>query len=144
MSEKNGFFVAPGLDKEKNAVKYEEKTNIDKRTGANSVTKESSYFTFATDLDTPLEDPPRGGSSNEPKTVPNVDPIIKRRKKKKLHPPVVNADYPWFERHEFIVTQLRKEPYVIEKLLESITWMVSSSRASGTFSNKSSLAATAP
>lgn len=42
--------------------------------------------------------------------------------------PVKAANYPWFERREFVGTELRKEPYVIEKLPEigtapSINWM---------------------
>ena len=34
-----------------------------------------------------------------------------KKEGKKKHPLVRNADYPWFERHEFIGTELRKKPY---------------------------------
>lgn len=58
------------------------------------------------------------------------DIIIRRKpgKGKDTHYPVNSENYPWFERSEFVGTQLRKEPYVIERLPEigatpSINWV---------------------
>lgn len=58
------------------------------------------------------------------------DIIVRRKpgKRKDIHYPVNTENYPWFERSEFVGTQLRKEPYVIERLPEigatpSINWV---------------------
>jgi len=58
------------------------------------------------------------------------DIIVRRKpgKRKDIHYSVNAENYPWFERSEFVSTQLRKEPYVIERLPEigatpSINWV---------------------
>lgn len=58
------------------------------------------------------------------------DIVIRRKpgKRKDIPYPVNAENYPWFERSEFVGTQLRKEPYVIERLPEigatpSINWV---------------------
>lgn len=58
------------------------------------------------------------------------DIVIRRKpgKRKDIPYPVNTEKYPWFERSEFVGTQLRKEPYVMERLPEigatpSINWV---------------------
>ena len=120
MSGKNGFFVAPDLDDEVKDNTPKEKAAGKEKPGLSAEVKGTSNpFFYLSDLD----GNPGTGKSRE--TAPgNVGdagkaPDIELRKRGRRKRAVAEeADYPWFERREFVGTKLRKEPYVIEKLPE--------------------------
>jgi len=100
MSEKNGFFAAPNLDEEESVIRPDGKPKDDIQASSAVESKETPSSSFV--------------MSNLDGNPMSVQPHV--------------ADYPWFERREFVGTQLRKEPYVIEKLPEigatpSINWV---------------------
>lgn len=132
MPDKNGFFAAPNLDDEESVIipsvtaKRNEHADLPSGTAGTS----DSFF-MVSDLDgNPISVQPRNDNPDEPKIVQNIPDAIRRkpRKEKKYRSPVSNANYPWFERRESVGIQLRKEPFVIEKLPEigatpSINWV---------------------
>lgn len=132
MTEKNGFFAAPDLDGDESIKKTKKKINNDERDSSDSgSTGTSNLFFIMADLDgNPISDQSRKDTLGSSKTVRKDAGLIRREpgRGKGKHPPVKNAEYPWFERREFVGIQLRKEPYVIEKLPEigatpSINWL---------------------
>lgn len=110
MFKKNAFLTALNSDEERSA-KQREKAASHGRTGSAPESKDASGFYKPGDLDW---EPPRGPS---------------RPHSPKKNPPLATpAKYPWFKRCEPVGIQLRKEPYVIEKLPEigatpSINWV---------------------
>lgn len=132
MSEKNDFFVAPSLDEEESIIRPKGKANDEEYAASGSGAAETpNSFFFLSDLDgNRMSDQPHKDTSERfgiarksPETVHR-----KPRNGKKIYPPAEAANYPWFERREFVSTQLRKEPYIIEKLPEigatpSINWL---------------------
>ena len=132
MSKKNGFFAAPNLDDEESTVKPKEETaNKATPSASSGVKKATNSFFFLSDLDgNPVSGQPQNEVSESPGvTWESPDPVRRKPPKgKKIYPPAKAADYPWFERREFVDTKLRVEPYVIEKLPEigatpSINWI---------------------
>lgn len=132
MSEKSGFFAAPNLDDEESITRPNKKAGSDGHTGSNTGPKETSRSFFVLrDLDgNPMGAQPGRDTSEKPEGVQKGFGTVRRKpsKEKKTQPPASAANYPWFERREFVGTQLRKEPYVIEKLPEigatpSINWL---------------------
>lgn len=132
MTEKNGFFAAPNLDEEESVIRPDVKSKDDIQVSSAVEPKEtpSSFFVMS-DLDgNPISAQPHNDTATSSGSVWKVPDTVRRkpRKDKKSYPPVKAADYPWFERREFVGTQLRKEPYAIEKLPEigatpSINWL---------------------
>lgn len=114
MPKKNGFFPASNLDAEESIIKSGKKADIKENIGLHIETKDThGPFSFPGDL--PVSDQAHKEHSKLPKG-------------KKIYPPIKAADYPWFERREFVDTKLRTKPYVIEKLPEigatpSINWI---------------------
>lgn len=132
MSKKNGFFAAPNLDKEESIIRPNEKADSKEYTGSESEIKEApNSFFYLSDLDgNQISGLPHKDSSDRSVIAWKGPDTVRRKpgKDKKVYPPVEVANYPWFERREFVGTQLRKEPYVIEKLPEigstpSINWI---------------------
>ena len=132
MSDKNGFFAAPNLDDEESVIIPSKKAKHNEHADMPLTTTGSSDFFFMMcDLNgNPIAPQTCSDNPDESTTVPQrPDPIRRKpRKEKKYHSPVINANYPWFERREAVGIQLRKEPYVIEKLPDigatpSINWV---------------------
>lgn len=132
MSKKNGFFAAPNLDNEESIVKPIEETEKKASTSVSSGAKKATNsFFFLSDLDgNPVSAEPQKAVSESSGTAwKSPDPVRRKPPKgKKIYPPAKAADYPWFERREFVDTKLKTEPYVIEKLPEigatpTINWL---------------------
>lgn len=132
MSKKNGFFVAPNLDEEESSIKSNEKAATKEKAGLVSGSKKTTNsFFFQSDLDgNPVgAQSPKEASERTETTWKSPDSVRRKPSKgKKIYPSVEAANYPWFERREFVDTKLRTEPYVIEKLPEigatpSINWI---------------------
>jgi len=94
MSEKNGVFSAHNLDDGESIIIPNKKVNSDRDTGSDIEQKEASspYLRRPGDIDGPDEQRP-------PVRPPEG--------------PAKAADYPWFDRLEFVRTQLRTEPIII-------------------------------
>lgn len=132
MSKKNGFFVAPNLDNEESIINPTVETANKASTSVSSGGKKATnFFFFLGDLDSnPVSaEQQKGVSKSSGATWKSPDPVRRTPQKgKKIYPPVKAADYPWFERREFVDTKLKTEPYVIEKLPEigttpTINWL---------------------
>ena len=132
MSKKNGFFAAPNLDEEESIIRPNENADNKENTGLGSGVKDTSnLFFFLSDLDgNPANIQPHNDTTASSRSVWKAPDTVCRKsgKGKKIYPPVAVADYPWFERREFVNTKLKTEPYVIEKLPEigatpTINWL---------------------
>ena len=132
MSKKNGFFAAPNLDDEESTVKPKiETTNKANPSASSGVKKATNSFFFLSDLDgNPVNAQPQNDVAESSGAAwKSPDPVRRKPPKgKKIYPPAKAADYPWFERREFVDTKLKTEPYVIEKLPEigatpTINWL---------------------
>lgn len=132
MPKENGFFAAPNLDEEDSRIKPNKKVTIKENTGMASGTKvATNSFFFRSDLngEAVSSQPHRKTAEQLETTRKSTDTVDRKSTKgKKIYPPVKAANYPWFERREFVDTKLRTDPYVIEKLPEfgaapSINWL---------------------
>jgi len=132
MLENKGFFAAPNLDEEESVIRPNRIVTNDECAGPDSDDKKlSESFFVLSDLDgNPMDMRPVGDTSDRTESKQKDFDTVRRKpsKEKKPYPLVMAANYPWFERREFVGTQLRKEPYVIEKLPEigatpSINWV---------------------
>lgn len=130
MAGMDGFFSAPNLDDEESDIIPIKKTNVKETVEKVSSLKEldRNFFTMS-DLDgNPIS--VKTGNVNILNNEQKDDKIVsyKSYAEKKGIYPTKTADYPWYERHEFVSMQLRKEPYVIEKMPDigetpSINWV---------------------
>ncbi len=131
MSKKTGFFAAPNLENEESIIKPNEETANKANTSVSSKKKATDSFFFPSDLDgNPVSvQPQKDDSERSGAAWKNSDTVRRKPSKgKKIYPPMVAENYPWFERREFVDTKLRTDPYVIEKLPEigatpTINWL---------------------
>lgn len=130
MSEKNAFFAAPNLDEEESSIIPNKKTDAGKQNDSDFELKEPNSFFAVRDLDgNTISINAHNDIAHNSEIAPKEPNKIHRKPdKKSSYSSGENANYPWFERREFVDTQLRKEPYVIEKLPEigavpSINWI---------------------
>ena len=130
MSEKNAFFAAPNLDEEESPIIPNKKTDAGKQNDSDFELKEPNPFFAVRDLDgNTISINAHNDTAHNSEIAPKEPNKIHRKPDRKTsYSSGENANYPWFERREFVDTQLRKEPYVIEKLPEigavpSINWI---------------------